>query len=62
MASSDPDERRLAREDPIEKYLLYYPGRDDDQGTPAKCSSGFDGCAGAAKIQIVRVRRQDYLA
>jgi eukaryotic-like serine/threonine-protein kinase len=31
MASSDPDERRLAREDPIEKYLLYYPTRDDDQ-------------------------------
>jgi eukaryotic-like serine/threonine-protein kinase len=31
MASSDPDERRLAREDPIGKYLLYYPGRDDDQ-------------------------------
>jgi eukaryotic-like serine/threonine-protein kinase len=31
MASSDPDERRSAREDPIEKYLVYYPKRDDEQ-------------------------------
>ena len=31
MTSSDPDERREAREDPIEKYLHYYPNRDDEQ-------------------------------
>ena len=31
MASSDPDERRQARDDPIEKYLHYYPNRDDEQ-------------------------------